>query len=107
MRPRRDPEARRLPDDQRLRLKELLADLPDNPGPDDPAMRRLLDFGLTLEVPHWAPTNNALNYMIRMNALDVALDGLRRLADTDDWGEGPRRAEAPDRTNGNWPGATA
>ena len=37
MKARTDPEARRLPDAQRARLKVLLGALPNNPGPDDPA----------------------------------------------------------------------
>ena len=86
MKARTDPAARRLPDAQRARLKALLGALPDSPGPDEPALRHLLDFGLTLRVPWWAPTSNALSYMVRLGAVDTALDSLRRLEACVDWG---------------------
>ena len=94
MKPRVDPGARRLPDAQRARLKTLLAAVPADPDANDPVVRRLLSFGLSLRTPWWGPTNNALNYMVRLAPLDVALDALRLLAECDDWGEPPRGAEA-------------
>ena len=95
MRDREDPEARCLPDAQRTRLKALLAAVPEGAQPDDPALRRLLEYGLTLNVPWWAPTHNALNYMVALDCVDEALRSLRLLARCQDWGEAPPGPDMP------------
>ena len=91
MKARTAPADRRLPDDQRARLRVLLDALPANPSASDPDVKRLISFGLSLKgVPWYAPTCGAgLDYMIRLYALDVAIDALKQLSLCDDWGPGP------------------
>ena len=95
MKPRIDPAARRLPDAERMRLKALLAAVPVGAQADDPALRRLLDFGLTLRVPWWAPTHNALDYMVELGCIGEAVRSLQTLARCTDWGEPPAGPDVP------------
>ena len=89
-------DQRRLPDAQRARLKSLLAAVPaDVKGDEDPALKRLLDFGLTLRVPWFAPSHNALDYMIKLGAIGEALSSLALLSRCLDWGEPPPGPDVP------------
>lgn len=95
MKDRIDPEQRRLPDAERVRLKALVSAVPEGADAEDPAIRRLLDFGLSLKVPWWAPTHNALDYMVKLGAIDTAVHHLRVLSLCSDWGSPPSSPDVP------------
>jgi hypothetical protein len=95
MRARTTPEDRRLPDAQRTRLKALLGAIPEGAPADNPAVQNLLQYGLTLRAPWWGPTHNALDYMVRLGAIDEAVRSLRLLARCEDWGEPPPGPDVP------------
>jgi hypothetical protein len=86
MRGRTADRRRSLEPAQRDELLRLIAAVPPEAGPKDPAVLALLAFHRSLSVPPWAP---GLDYRIRLGNIAVGLDSLRRLADCRDWGDDP------------------
>ena len=94
MRRRSHDEQRRLTSEQRDHLLRHIAAVPKEAGPDDPAVKALVAFRRTLDVPWWAPVGTAY---LRVGGLSVdgrtnvavGLDVLRALADCEDWGGKP------------------
>ena len=85
----RQYELRRLPDDQRIHLHDLIKAVPRGATRDHSTVSDLADFYRTLKKPYWAPAP-AADYQIRLGVpVPDVLDQLRDLVACDDWGRTP------------------
>jgi len=93
---RRSPdERRRLTGEQRDALLRHIAVVPNDAGPEHPAVQALVAYRRTLDVPWWAPGGTAYLRVGGMCAdgrtnVAVGLAEQRRLANCEDWGDVPR-----------------
>jgi hypothetical protein len=92
MRPRNPDTQRRLTGEQRDALLRHIAAVPNDAGPEHPAVKALVAFRRTIDAPWWAGGGTAYLRVGGMCAdgrtnVAVGLAEMQRLADCADWGQ--------------------
>jgi hypothetical protein len=88
---------RRLIAEQRRELLRLTDVVPRDADGKHPAVRALADYYESLDLPWWAPAGGSVYLRLGqtpiedsdLTALDVGLEGMRRIAATEDFGPEP------------------